>query len=107
MEIVSFVQNPSRPQVTVEIHPPEYGRVLVSGEMDPQGGVAVRLVVENSAVKEHVVLYLQRFPTPAEVEVMTREEYREHGESSGQRRREEGSRQPPRRHDKHTTEFSV
>lgn len=107
MEIVSFVQSPSRPQVTLEIHPPEYGRVLVSGEVDPQGNVAVRLVVENNAVKEHVLLHLQRFPVPAEVEIMTFEEYREHGESRGRERREESPRQPPRRQDKSTTEFSV
>jgi hypothetical protein len=107
MEIVSFVQNPSRPQVTLEIRPPEYGRILVRGEMDQQGRVAVRLVVESSVVKEQVLLHLQRFPVPAEIEIMTFEEYSEHSESSGRQRREEAPRQAPRRQEKPTTEFSI
>ena len=107
MEVIAFVQSPNRPQVMLEIHPPEYGRVLVSGELGPEGAVAVRLVVETHAVKEQVLMHLQRFPVPAEVEVMTFEEYREQGESSGKQRREESRRQPPSRQDKPTTEFTV
>ncbi|MBT9175949.1 MAG: hypothetical protein DDT20_00251 [Firmicutes bacterium] len=107
MEIIAFVQNPSRPQVVLEIHPHEYGRVLVSGEFGPEGAVTVRLVVETTAVKEQVLLHLQRFPVPAEVEVMTFEEYREMGEQSGQRGREKSRRQTPARRDKPTAEFTV
>ncbi len=91
----------------LEIHPPEYGRVLVSAESGPGGAVVVRLVVETPAVKEHVLLHLQRFPVPAEVEVMTFEEHREQGELNGQRGREESRRQPPPRKDKSTTEFTI
>jgi len=107
MEVVSFVESPSRPQITLEIHPPEYGRVLVTAESG-EGGVTVRLVVESTFVKEQVLMHLQRFPVPAEVEIMTYEEYREQGEQHSRRGREQHEGQgEPKRQDKSVTEFKV
>ena len=107
-EIISFAQSPNRPQIVLEIHPPEYGRVLVRAEQGAEGVVTVRLVVESVAVKEQVLLHLHRLPTPATVEVMTFDEYREQSESEGGRGRQEQRRQRPSTHkDESNTEFTV
>jgi len=107
-EIISFAQSPNRPQIVLEIHPPEYGRVLVRAEQGAEGVVTVRLVVESVAVKEQVLLHLHRLPTPATVEVMTFDEYREQSESEGGRGRQEQRRQTPStRKDESNTEFTV
>ena len=51
-EIISFSNNPIRPTITLEVSPPEYGRVMVSAERDAGGQVIVRLIVETPAAKE-------------------------------------------------------
>jgi len=81
-EVVTYSNNPSRPSVTLEITPPEYGRVMVRAETTPQGQVTIRLVVETPLIKEAV---LQQLPpalagstaTPTTVAVYTAEEYQE------------------------------
>ena len=51
-EIISFSNNPIRPTITLEVSPPEYGRVVVSAERDAGGQVTVRLIVETPAAKQ-------------------------------------------------------
>jgi len=98
-EIISFVTQPDRSSITLEITPPEYGKVLINASQE-QGLSVIRLVAETHAAK---IALLEHMPKPTaslEVRVYTAEEYREllddrgsGAESEGERRQKEPKRQ--------------
>lgn len=108
-EIISFSNNPIRPMITLEVSPPEYGRVLVSAERDAQGQVTVRLVVETPAAKQAMAHQLpQAFAgatsTPTTVSVFTTEEYQEFRQEQRERNSDRNKQQRERRQRQHPHE---
>lgn len=108
-EIIAFSNNPLRPSITLEISPPEYGRVMVSAERGPEGQVVIRLVVENPLAK---ALVAEQLPptfagtsaTSALVTVFTTEEYQEYreqrrGQDPERQKRQRQRRPTPRSHE--------
>lgn len=90
-EIISFAAHPTRPELTLEITPPEYGKVIVSAERESGGQVVVRLITETPQAKAALLEHLPRSTPTLEVRVYTAEEYREHRderqkEQTGERR---------------------
>ena len=113
-EIISFSNNPIRPTITLEVSPPEYGRVVVSAERDPQGLVTVRLVVETPAAKQAMAQQLPQVfagaaSTSTTVTVLTTEEYQEFREEQRERNsdRNKEQRERRRREQPHEVEFVI
>lgn len=103
-EIISFANNPTRPTVTLEIAPPEYGRVTVAAESDVAGRVTVRLVVDNQVVKEAIGQQVQPLfagtsqNSPTTVAVFTTEEYQQYREQQRERNQDGNRKGRERRH---------
>ena len=113
-EIISFSNNPIRPTITLEVSPPEYGRVVVSAERDPQGLVTVRLIVETPAAKQAMAQQLPQVfagaaSTSTTVTVLTTEEYQEFREQQRERNsdRNKEQRERRRREQPHEVEFVI
>ncbi|MDP3488307.1 MAG: hypothetical protein Q8S19_10335, partial [Bacillota bacterium] len=108
-EIISFSNNPVRPTITLEVAPPEYGRVVVSAERDAAGQVTVRLVVETPAAKQAMAQQLpQAFAgatsTSTTISVFTTEEYQEFREEQRERNSDRNKQQRERRQRERTHE---
>ncbi|KAF0195872.1 MAG: hypothetical protein FD169_1172 [Bacillota bacterium] len=113
-EIISYSNNPVRPMVTIEVSPPEYGRIVVSAKRDAQGQVTVRLVVETPAAKEALAQQLpQAFAgatySSTTISIFTMEEYHEYREEQRQRNsdRNKQQRERSRRERPHEVEFVI
>jgi len=98
-EILSFATRPDRASLTLEITPPEYGKIVISAEQE-QGVSVIRLVTETAAAKVALLEYLPKPMPTLEVRVYTADEYRESNEDFGQGPdwdRERREREPNRR----------
>ncbi|MBT9136830.1 MAG: hypothetical protein DDT34_01916 [Firmicutes bacterium] len=106
-EIIAFAQNPTRATLTLEVTPREYGRVIVSAEME-QGVAIIRLVTETVAAKIALLENLPR-PTPTlEVRIYTADEYREWAENPQHGRpKEDGQEHRQPRKKESNVEFKV
>ena len=99
-EIISFAAHPTRPELTLEITPPEYGKVIVSAEQERGGQVVVRLITETPQAKTALLEHLPRSTPTLEVRVYTAEEYRDYRDErqkeQGRERQEQPARQSKR-----------
>ena len=96
MEIISFAAHPTRPELTLEITPPEYGKVIVSAERERGGQVVVRLVAETPQAKMALIEQLPKSTPSLEVRVYTADEYREQHEAKHREQSRERQEQPER-----------
>jgi len=93
-EIISFASHPTRPELTLEITPPEYGKVIVSAERESGGQVVVRLITETPQAKAALLEHLPRITPTLEVRVYTAEEYRDYRDEQPREQARE-HREPP------------
>ena len=95
-EIISFAAHPTRPELTLEITPPEYGKVIVSAERERGGQVVVRLITETPQAKAALLEHLPRSTPTLEVRVYTAEEYRDYRDEQPREQAREHREQPSR-----------
>ena len=95
-EIISFASHPTRPEMTLEITPPEYGKVIVSAKRERGGQVVVRLITETPQAKAALLEHLPRSTPTLEVRVYTAEEYRDYRDEQPREQAREHREQPSR-----------
>jgi len=106
-EIIAFAVRPTRSALTLEVTPREYGRVIVSAEME-QGVAIVRLVTETVAAKVALLEHLPKPTATLEVRVYTADEYKEWAEDPrhGRPKGDGAEHRPPRKKEPYV-EFKV